>query len=55
MWESASDFFAMGGYARFIWPVWGIAVVLMVGLFIRTYKTSKAAEAQLASLQEDQN
>ena len=30
--ESLSAFFAMGGYARFVWPAYGIAVVVLAGM-----------------------
>lgn len=27
-----AQFFAMGGYARFVWPAYGVAVIVLVGL-----------------------
>ena len=30
--QSLADFFAMGGYAGFVWPAYGIAALVLVGL-----------------------
>ena len=27
-----ADFFAMGGYAGFVWPAYGIAALVLIGL-----------------------
>jgi len=29
-----SAYFAMGGYAAFVWPSYALAVVLLVGVFV---------------------
>lgn len=28
-----ADYLAMGGYAAFVWPVYGLAAIVFVGLF----------------------
>ena len=30
-WKSASEFFAMGGYAFYVWGSFGVTVLVMVG------------------------
>ena len=30
-WNSASEFFAMGGYGLYVWGAYGATLVLMVG------------------------
>jgi heme exporter protein D len=30
--QTLADFFAMGGYAGFIWPAYGIAALVLIGL-----------------------
>ncbi len=30
-WNSASEFFAMGGYAFYVWGSFGVTVLVMVG------------------------
>lgn len=29
--DSLSAFLTMGGYARYVWPAWGLAVLLIAG------------------------
>jgi heme exporter protein D len=42
-----SDYFAMGGYAAFIWPSYGVAVLLLAALFVRCARRLQAAERAL--------
>ena len=32
-WQSGSDFFAMGGYAAFIWPAYALTAAVLIGLW----------------------
>jgi heme exporter protein D len=32
--NSLAEFFAMGGYAGFIWPAYGIAALVLIGLLV---------------------
>ena len=41
-----SAFFAMGGYGAFIWPCYGLAAILVIGLYWHSQK-------KLASSQKD--
>lgn len=45
-----SDFFAMGGYAAYVWPAYAIALALLVGLFAQSRRQVRRNEAELASL-----
>lgn len=47
----AQTFFAMGGYASFIWPAFGITVVVLVALAFTSRRALKHREMTLASLQ----
>lgn len=41
-----AEWFAMGGYAGFVWPAWGVSAVALVGLaiwFWRDYEAAKRA------------
>lgn len=31
-----AQFFAMGGYARFVWPAYGVAVIVLAGLLVHS-------------------
>lgn len=42
-----AGYFAMGGYAAFIWPSYGLAVVLLVGLFLLSVRRLNAATRSL--------
>lgn len=46
------DFFDMGAYSSFIWTAYGIAVVVMVGLFVASWRRLRAREAALTDLLE---
>ncbi len=41
----------MGGYAEFVWPAFGLAVVVMVGLLVSSRLGLAARERELRALQ----
>jgi heme exporter protein D len=45
-----SEFFAMGGYAAFIWPAYGVTAVLLCGLLALSLKSMRQREALVESL-----
>ncbi|HYH17280.1 MAG TPA: heme exporter protein CcmD [Azospirillum sp.] len=46
-----AEFFAMGGYAAYIWPSYALAAVVLVGLLVATLKSLRATEATLKALE----
>ncbi len=46
-------FFDMGGYARYVWPAYGLVGVVTVGLLVVTLRTLKVRERILAALQQE--
>ena len=50
-----SEFFAMGGYAAFIWPAYGLAVVLLAGLWLVSVRALKSREAELEQIEPERN
>jgi len=42
-----ADYFAMGGYAAFIWPSYGAAILLLAVLFILSARRLQSAERAL--------
>jgi len=46
-----SGFFAMGGYAAFIWPTYGLAILTMLGLLIWTMRRHARAAKLVAELE----
>ena len=52
--DSITTFFDMGGYARFIWPAYAIAFVVMVGFVVTSWRTLRARQASLDALEQAQ-
>jgi heme exporter protein D len=42
-----SEYFAMGGYAAFVWPSYGVAAILLVVLFLLSARRLQGAERAL--------
>ena len=42
-----SEFFAMGGYAAYIWPAYGVAAVILIGLWLVSVKELRARETDI--------
>ena len=45
-----TDFFAMGGYAAYVWPAYGLAAIILLGLLAVNLRRLRRAEADLAAL-----
>jgi heme exporter protein D len=45
-----ADFFHMGGYAMFVWPAYGLALVGLVGILWQSVSSWKAREAEFSGL-----
>lgn len=50
-----SEFFAMGGYAAFIWPAYGLAAAVLAGLTVQSFISMREKEALVESLRESRN
>lgn len=46
-----NDFLHMGGYAAYVWPAYGIATLVLLGLLVATWKGLRNAEATLKALE----
>jgi heme exporter protein D len=44
------EFFAMGGYAAYVWPAFGFAGAALVGLGWQSWRTARRREAELEQL-----
>ena len=47
---SVTDFLAMGGYAGFVWPAYGIATVVLGGILVASLRSLRRRERLLAEL-----
>jgi heme exporter protein D len=36
--DALHGFLEMGGYARFVWPAYGVAMVVLVGMALQSYR-----------------
>ncbi len=46
--DRIQEFLAMGGYAAYVWPAYGLAVVTLVGIVVTSLGRLRAAERSLA-------
>jgi heme exporter protein D len=44
-------YFAMGGYAGFVWPAYAVAAVVLGGLALQSWRRYRASRDALASAQ----
>ena len=49
--QSVSEYLNMGGYAGFVWPAWGLAVLVIGGLVWASLRDLRAREAEIAVLE----
>ena len=46
------DFLAMGGYAGFVWPAYGVAALVLAALVITSVRRARNAEAEVRVLED---
>lgn len=47
-----SEFFAMGGYAAYVWPAYAVTALVLLGLLFATVKGLRDAETTLKALEQ---
>jgi len=52
-WASLSDFIAMGGHAGFVWPAFGLALAVLLGLGLHSRSRMRAAERDHAEARRE--
>jgi len=50
-----SNFFAMGGYAAFIWPAYGVSALALVAMIWQSWSAWHAARKKLKALEDDRS
>ncbi len=48
-----SAFWAMGGYAAYVWPAYGTAALGLGGLALATWRTLRARRREAAALKDE--
>ena len=49
--SALGEFFAMGGYAAFVWPAYGVAAAVLAGLAFHAARRRRARRAELEALE----
>ena len=52
--QRLTDYFAMGGYAAYVWPAYGITAAVLIGLWIASVRSLKAREAEVEAAEAGQ-
>ncbi len=50
-----AEYFAMGGYAAYVWPAYGVAALVMIALAIVAVRDYWARQALLTTLREQKS
>ena len=50
---SLADYLAMGGYAAYVWSAFGIALLLLLGLFVQSSQAARRRELELEQLRSE--
>ena len=45
-----SDFFAMGGYGAYVWPAFGFAALVLLGLLLQSWQSARRRAAEFEQL-----
>ena len=48
-----SSFFAMGGYAAYVWPAYGVATVVLIGVWIASMRGLRARESEIEAVESE--
>jgi heme exporter protein D len=48
-----SDYLAMGGYARFVWPAYGVCLLVLGALLVQSLRTYRWRQRELGRLQPE--
>ena len=41
-----TEFFAMGGYAAYVWPAYGFAALVLIALLVQSWRAAPRAELE---------
>ncbi len=48
-----SSFFAMGGYAAYVWPAYGVAAVVLIGVWIASVRGLRARQSEIEAVEAE--
>ena len=47
-----TEFLQMGGYAAFIWPSWGLAVLVLLGVTVSSLRHGRRVQKELEQFEQ---
>ena len=53
MTQDLTSFLAMGGYAGYVWPAYGLTLLVLAGLLVWSLAAYRRRQRELARLQRD--
>jgi heme exporter protein D len=48
-----SSFFAMGGYAAYVWPAYGAAAAVLIGVWVASVRALRARESEIEAVEAE--
>jgi heme exporter protein D len=42
-----TDFFAMGGYAAYLWPAYGFTALVLIAMLVQSWRSARRRNAEL--------
>ncbi len=48
---SATSFWAMGGYAAYVWPAYAVTILALGAVLVSAWRALKSAERELAAVE----
>ena len=48
-----NEFFAMGGYAAYVWPAYGVAAIVLIGVWIASLRGLRARESEIEAVEAE--
>ncbi len=51
MMDAIAQYLAMGGYARFVWPAYAVAAVVLVGMAVQSYRAWRRQQSLWSALE----
>ena len=49
--DALATYFAMGGYAAFVWPAYGVAAAVLGGLTLQSWRHYRASQGALRNVE----
>jgi heme exporter protein D len=47
-----TDFFAMGGYAAYVWTAYGFAALVLIVLLVQSWRSARRRDAELERVRQ---